>query len=170
LEAVTVVDNYVEVTPFRAYHTARGRDTSQWLDPAVIAAGLVASEWLDGSYRASFPGTKVGYRAQVREWPRTGADDADGYAIASDSVPQEMYNAAYEATYRELTSPGSLLKDYTPGKYKRASVDGAVSVEYATFNAASDIQTQFAVIDQILAPILTGEGNLSSLSGAVGRK
>lgn len=161
---------YGTVAAFRAYHTARGRVTDEYDDDEVEAAKLVASEWLDGRYRSQFPGTKVGQRAQVREWPRVGGIDRDAYAIPSDTVPTEIENAVYEATLRQLLNPGSLSVDWTPPKYKRASVEGAVSVEYAMFASASDVQTRFAVIDDILAPILTGCGETSSLSGATARK
>ena len=162
--------DYGTVAGFRAYHIARGRNTDEWDDDEVEAAKLIASEWLDGRYRGQFPGLKVGQRAQVREWPRNGGVDRDGYAIPAGSVPAEVENATYEATLRQLATPGSLSVDWTPPKYKRASVDGAVSVEYAMFAGAADVQTRFIVIDDILATILTGCGDTSSLSGATARK
>lgn len=157
---------------FRAYHTARGNPVTQFADEAALtAARLVASEWVDGKYRTMFGGWKVGQRAQVREWPRSAASDRDGYPIPASSVPVEMENATYEAAYKQLTKPGALNKDWTPPKYKRASVDGAVSVEYVTFNSASDTQTRFAVIDAILQPILTATGasSFAALSGPSAR-
>lgn len=160
-------DFYGTATGFRSYHTARGRNVAAFDDDAEINAGLlVSSEWLDAKYLASFPGTKVGERAQVREWPRYNAFDIYGYVVGSGAVPVEIDNATYEATFRHLTSPGVLAVDWTPGKYKRASVDGAVSVEFAMFANAAEIQTQFVVIDQILRPILTAVGgDHAALSG-----
>jgi hypothetical protein len=157
---------------FLVYHAARGNVVSQFNDDTKItAARLVASEWLDGKYRGLFPGTKIGGRAQVREWPRYSAYDVYGDVIPSEAVPNEIDSAVYEATYKQLTTPGSLNVDWTPPKYKRASVDGAVSVEYVTFANAADTQTRFAVIDAILSPILTGGGigSTSALSGPSGR-
>ena len=162
--------DYGTLEGFRAYHLARGRVTTDYDDDEVEAAKLVASEWLDGRFRLSFPGTKVGMREQVREWPRVSGIDRDGYAIAADVVPPEIDNSTYEATLRQLIAPGSLSVDWTPPKYKSASVHGAVSVEYASFAYASDVQTRFAIIDDILAPILTGRGEFASLSGATSRK
>lgn len=156
---------------FVAYHTARGReqDIIEYNDAEIEAARLVASEWLDNRYRASFPGTKVGMRAQVREWPRNTAFDVYGYLIPSDSVPTEMDSATYEGALRELKTPGIFSKDYTPPKYESVSIDGAIAVKYAKFGSASEIQTQFQTIDEILRPILTGSGNVSALSGSVQR-
>lgn len=153
-----------------AYHTARGRSLADYEDDELTAARLVGSEALDARYRGMFPGTKVGLRAQVREWPRVAATDRDGYSIPSDSVPMEVENASYELMYRQLTSPGSLTRDYSPSKYKRVAVDGAVNVEYKTFDSASEFQTQFTVVDQIIAPVLTAIGaDFSGLSGAAAR-
>src|SRR5882757_4021964 len=152
-----MADIYGTAAGFRLYHIARGRSVINYTDDVELnAALLVSSEWVDAKFRVSFGGTKVGQRAQIREWPRNGAMDRDCYSIPADSVPVEANNATYEAALREFNSPGALSVDWTPNKYKRVSVDGAISAEYANFGAASDIQTEFAIIEQIIAPILTG--------------
>jgi hypothetical protein len=155
---------------FRAYHDARGNDYSAFDDEDFIEpALLVASEWIDGKYVGQFPGLKVGMRAQIREWPRQGAYDRYGYNIAVDVEPVEIDNATYEAALKQLITPGALVKDWTPAKYKAAQVD-TISVQYMAFNTSEDIQTRFTRIDQILAAILTGCGDTNSgLSGATGR-
>lgn len=160
--------DYGTVAAFRAYHTARGRDTTAYDDTEVEAAKLITSEWIDAKYRAGWPGLKLGQREQVRDWPRTGGFDVNGDSISSESVPTEVDDATYEGTLRELQTPGALSVDYTPSKYTRVSIDGAISVAYAD-RSAVDVQTQFQVIDQILSPILTGYGAVSGLSGKVGR-
>lgn len=151
------------------YFTLRGvMLPPRWEDDDDITGDLlVASEWLDGKYQPLFPGLKVGLRDQVREWPRVGANDIYGYYLPSDAVPREMINATYEAAIRQGRNPGSLTIDFTPGKYKRVSVDGAISVDYTQFTWAADVQTQIAIVEAILYPILTGNsGNFSMLSGA----
>lgn len=164
-------DFYGTAAGFRVYHVARGNDVPAEAvdDDVVLEWLLVASEWLDGRYQASFPGLKVGMRAQLREWPRNSAFDIYCYAISSATVPREVENATYEAALRQGVEAGSLSVDYTPGKYKRAAVDGAVSVEYAAFNSAWDTQKQISIVDTILYPILTGNGNVSALSGSTVR-
>ncbi|HRQ13072.1 MAG TPA: hypothetical protein PK205_07185 [Promineifilum sp.] len=147
---------YGTVEGYKAYHLARGNDIPASSDTDIAEGLLVASEWLDGRYRIGFGGLKVGGRDQVREWPRSGAMDIYGYAVASDSVPREVEYATYEAAAKQLAVPGSLSVDFVPSKYKRASVDGAVSVEWAGYTSAVEVQTQFAIIDQILAPLLVG--------------
>lgn len=165
-----MADFYGTVAEFKTYFAARAVDVSAYADPAITAALVVASEWLDASFRDSFDGLKVGLRAQIREWPRTGASDIYGYYINSSVPPQEMIEATYQTALRQLASPGSLSVDFTPAKYQSVSVDGAVSVTYANFHFAADIQTQFPIVAQILAPILTRYGGQTSMySGRVHR-
>lgn len=164
------MDRYGTTAGFRDYHEARGNDVPvSWTDDVIEAGLLVGSEFIDGRYGSSYPGLKVGGREQVRLWPRYGGYDANGDPIDSDEIPVEVVNATYEATYIQRQNPGSLVVNYTPGKYKRASVVGAVSVEYAQFNYASDAQPQFATIDMIIAPLLANGSNFSPLSGATSR-
>jgi hypothetical protein len=173
---MTMADFYGTPNGFRDYHLARGQQLVdgivEVLDDVIVTAWLVvASEWLDAVYRSYFDGTKVGLRAQVREWPRVGAVDFYGYTVPKETVPREIEAAAYEAAWRQAVTPGALSTDYVPNKYKRVSVDGAVSVEYSNFNTVSDVQAQYAVIDQLLSGLInrfTGI-NANSLSGAAAR-
>lgn len=113
---------------------------------------LRASEYIDARFRARFPGRKLGGRAQVREWPRSGAFDADGDPIIG--VPDEIKAATIEAAIREEREPGSLSPDVVPGKIVRsASVDGAVSVTYADATA-SGMVPMLSAVEGLLSAIL----------------
>lgn len=165
-----MVDFYGTLEGFNEYHTARGSDVSVYSDEDIGAALIVASEWLDGRYTDAFGYYKTGGRDQVRSWPQLGYTDRFGYAVVSTAVPTEIDSATYVAALKALETPGVLSTDYTPNKYKRVAVDGAVSVEFNQFNSAFDAQTQFVLIDQILAPLIGGAlGNVSPLSGKVCR-
>ncbi len=164
------MDNYGTVEGFKAYHTARGRDISEYTDEQIAAALLVSSEWLDATYSYAFGYYKTGGSDQLRHWPQIGYIDRFGYPVVSDAVPTLIDHATYVAAFKECVTPGALTVDYTPNKYKRVAVDGAVSVEYRSFNSAADAQTQFLLIDQILAPLIGGAlGDVSSLSGKICR-
>jgi hypothetical protein len=160
-----MVDFYGSVAGFETYLTARNHDQGTHSNTEIEAALLVASEWLDARYRSSFSGFKIEQRAQVREWPRSGAIDVYGYAVSAESIPVEVENATYEAARRELASSGSLSVDFLPNKYKSAQVDGAVNVQYRIFDNASEAQTRLQIVDEILAPILTGRGMGSGVTG-----
>jgi hypothetical protein len=164
-----MTDVYGSAAAFRSYFDARGSDIpGTWDDPTVDAALLVASEWLDNIYGKMFSGWKTGGFDQDREWPRSTAwaNTYPTHFFQSTDIPDRIKSAAYEAAFRQLTTPGSLMVDYKPGKYRSVSVEGAIRVEYNTSLSATDIQTQIGVIDSLLWPLLTGEGaGMSTLSG-----
>lgn len=165
-----MTDFYGTASGFRAYLTARGitAPSGSDNDATVNAKLLVGSEWLDARFKDLFPGRKTNGRDQVREWPRVGASDDEGYAIDSTVPPVEVENATYEAARREFANQGILSKDFTPNKYQRASVSGAVSVDYTNFNGAAETQIQLQIVVDILSRILDmDDGNM--LSGAACR-
>lgn len=165
-----MADFYGTAAGYEAYLLARNYPPTDATDAEIEAALLVASEWLDARYGPMLAAgctNKTGGRAQVREWPRAGFVDVYGYAIGQTEIPREVEHATYEATLRQLANPGSLSVDYTPSKYKRAAVDGAVSVEYAGYSSAYDLQTSIPIIDGIMYPLISSQtgANLSGLSG-----
>ena len=139
------------------YHTDRGNATWTGTDQAKDEARLRASEYIDRAFCAAFPGDKTGLRAQEREWPRINAyDNADNF-IPNDEIPDEVVNATYEASLRELTEPGALSPDYDPSaQVKREKVDGAVEIEYTAGHGPDSVRPVYPIIQGILAPILTG--------------
>lgn len=156
-----------------AYHLARNRPAWAALDnDAKDAALLLGSEYVDGRFRARFSGTKVGGRAQEREWPRDDAVDRDGNELVNTEAPFEVINASYEAALREALSPGSLRPDVTPAKIKKSeTVFGAVSVDYVAGATAADLYPVVVVIDQIIAPVLVAAAStVSDLSGGSVRR
>ena len=148
-------------TGFQEYAVARGLSE-------VTAAGVTVeqrnearlrgSEFIDGRFRSVFPGLPADGRAQDREWPRIGAADARGYAIAADETPTEVEHASYEAAVRELVAPGSLLPDVTPSEQvKRTSEQiGPIreEIEYVTASSADASRPDIAIIDAIMARLI----------------
>lgn len=150
---------YGDLASATAYMAARGY---AWAgtDEDKNAALLRAAEYVDslGRERPCFwVGTKAGGRAQVREWPRTGAVDGFGDAIANDEVPQEIIDAEFQAAWRELANPGSLNPDYVASDtFKQAKV-GPLEVTYATSSDTDAIPTKpvVSVINDLIGPLLT---------------
>ena len=138
-------------------------------DIAINAALLIASEWIDSKFRSSFDGEKVGYREQVREWPRIGHLDYNDDLIPSDEVPREIEHATYEIALRHMSSPGVLSIDYTPSLYSSVSVDGAVAAKFIQFGSVSEIQAQFSKVVEILSGLLSKTELSSKLSGSSNR-
>ena len=160
-------DFYGTVEGFREYHLKRGHDLAPEFaqdDDAVAAALLVASEWIDAKYRKAFLGQKIGGRdIQIREWPRLNAFST--YHEVLTGIPREIEHATYEAAAIQGATPGALSVNWVPGKYKSVSVDGAVSVVYASISSVFEAQTQFAIIGEILSTILSGSNDQTSYIG-----
>lgn len=151
------------------YHAARGN--AQWASATTQQqdqARLRASEYIDYQFRAQFPGYKALLREQVREWPRAWAYDDENNSIPDDEVPVEVEYATYEASLRELASPGSLLPDYISNQQvKREKVD-VLEVEYSGGVGPESAKPILTIVRGILEPILTGPAS-SSLSGRSAR-
>jgi hypothetical protein len=157
-------DFYGTEAAANTYHADRGNVTwAAATSPNKLAALVRASAYIDslgidtrpcGAMLSRFPGRKTGGRAQAAAWPRTGATDIEGDAIAPDVVPLEVERATYEAALRELAAPGSLLPDFTPAQQvKREKVD-VIDVEYAGSTAENPNAPVVSAVLQILAPVM----------------
>lgn len=155
---------------FRQYHTNRGRDVSNYDNDQIAGARLVASEWLDDSFRDQFQGLKVAPTTQEREWPRTSVVDYYGYTVSSITVPVQVERATYEAAYRELQTSGALSTDARAKPYTQVRIEGAIAVSYGNQDAES-LKLQMPIIGQILSYLLYGHhaGPVSPLSGPMVR-
>ena len=148
--------HYGSESGFEAYCLRLGYTVSPGeVDPALERA----TAYLDGHYGVRYPGVPTGGYSQELGWPRTGVTDCRGYPVPSDVVPMEIEYATYEATRRELTTPGGLHPDVVEGQIKKSvSVEGAVSVTYADpqGGAVASQQPVVTQIDQMLACLLGG--------------
>lgn len=162
---------YGSAEDFVTYHEARGRTIpGTWDDSYIESALLVASEWLDNRYDDLWTGYAVDGYEQVRKWPREVAttNTFPQSIIPNTVIPERVEHATYEAAFREATTPGTLLSDFAPQKYKSVRVDGAISVDYnLSLAQAWDSQVEIPVIESLMLPLLDpeGQGTFSSLSG-----
>lgn len=153
---------YGTTAGYKAWADERGVSYAGITDGAIDDARLVASEFIDATYRGQFPGLRTDGRDQDREWPRSGAYDIEGYSIPSDEVPVEVLNATYEGAKRELATAGSLNPDIKAGGgvLKRVKA-GSVEVEYD--NDGSLTKT-FQAIEQALGSLLVIRSRYSGVS------
>lgn len=165
---------YGNAEDFKDYCISRGKEINEsWSDSKIESALLVSSEWLDNQYEDIWVGYKIDFK-QERSWPRQAAviQKFPYYVYKTDEIPEQVIRATYEAAFRELTSFGSLQVDYTPNKYKSVSVDGAVSVEYASMNYSSDVQKVIPIIQDLMSVLIddSKNGSMSYISGRAVRK
>jgi hypothetical protein len=158
--------NYGTVDGAREYFDARGVNTDDWDDHAMLADLVVASAYIDGRYRqrlmsgawvSMFPGTKTGGRAQELEWPRTGATDYTGEEIPDDEIPREVEQATYEAALLNHNDPGSLTPAWVATSQVTREKVGPVEVQYSDASSSGSWPPNypwFPLIDGIIAPVL----------------
>lgn len=157
-------DSFVSVPDCADYAASHGLQFPVDSPPNAAEAALRrATAWIDGAFRGRYPGRRRNGRGQALEWPRTGARDAEGNSIPADEVPAEIIRACCEAAIRELSSPGSLSPDVTPGeRISQASVTGAVSVTYSSSRGVADMRPVATVIDDILSSLIGSRPGNSS--------
>lgn len=165
---------YGTAAGFIIYSEARSRVIlATWVTAVIEAALLLSSEWLDDQYDAVWTGYATDGFTQVLKWPRASAttNTFPQHVFADTDIPDDVVSAVYEATFRELTTTGSLRKDFTSSKYIKVAISGALAVEYDNSNRAADVQLQIPVIESLMQPLLdeSKQGSFSSLSGAVSR-
>jgi hypothetical protein len=150
-------DSYASLVQAAAYHTARGNSTWTGTDALKEAALTRATQWLDGRYNSRWPGTRWKLRLQALDWPRVDALDRDGTLIDADEIPVEVINATCEAALRELTTPGILSPDITPGTVKvLTKVEG---IQWTPLRGGAGVQEMtltITAVDRALAPIIGG--------------
>ena len=158
-------DFYGDAATFVEYCDARGYAVDGLASPSpseeIDQALTRASEYIDGRYRSRFPGKRAQGRSQAREWPRIDAFDAAGEPIGEYELPIEVLNATYEAAFRELENPGSLLPDYVASERIESERVGPLAVTYATSTImrASDAWPVIGTIENILAPLIGSEAS-----------
>jgi hypothetical protein len=152
----------------KAYHLARGNTAfAAATDARLGECLLLGSEYVDARYRGSFAGIKVGGRAQVREWPRNGAYDNIGNAIAIDEIPREAEEASYEAALQEVTTAGSLAPVVTMAtQIKRERIEGIIDTEYLGATNADAVRPVMTKVDEVIDPILIQSAGSSFIGTA----
>lgn len=131
------------------YHEARGN--TDWTDNNTgdkEAAIRRATAILSGY---SWQGLRTNRRDQALAWPRISVYDAEGWAIASDEIPQEVKDACAEMAMRELVAPGSLQPDVTLSDSLKREKIGQIEVEYLGGNSSA---SGFVPILTVIAPLI----------------
>lgn len=131
------------------YHTDRGNDAWTGGSPEKQQALVRATDYLE----ANFPWT-TGYKAsqdQALGWPRSSANDKDGYPFGSDEVPVVVQQATAELAAKALTA--ELRPDETRST-KREQV-GPLEVEY--FDRA--MATRYKKVEGMLRGLTSGLGS-----------
>lgn len=148
---------YGTLNAANSYHTTR--NNTAWSDAAApgdsVRTGALqrATDYINATYRKRFPGVKTGGRAQVDEWPRDGAIDADGFPITDGTVPIEVEYATYEAAL--LIVKGIDLNPVVQGgAVKRERVKAGPVESETEYSDEVEAYSSFAIIDNLLSAVL----------------
>lgn len=106
---------YISVQYFTDYHNDRGMDVSDYEVDQIKSSIVKSTDYADRRWGLLFPGSKLNGRSQSTQWPRSNAQDRDGYRVAG--IPLEMKDAIAEYTLRDLN--GTLVSDPVTDKTGR---------------------------------------------------
>lgn len=91
------------------------------------AALIKATDYIEATWSRKFRGSRVS-STQALSWPRVGAVDADGFTVASDSVPTPVKAAAYHLAVKALSADLKPVLSSDP--FKTRSKVGPIEDEF----------------------------------------
>ena len=150
-------ESYLSVADADTYHNTHG-DSADLLAASTgdkEEALRMGTQYLDATYNTLWIGSRAN-ETQVLDWPRSSAEDTDGFIIASDALPQAIKDATAEAAVRHITESGGLFPDVSdPGSIKSYKVKVG-PVEEATEYVGGNPQIKaFRIIDSLLRGLIT---------------
>lgn len=156
---------YGSAAAFVTYASERGYDISSLSDDTAREQVLRrATSYIDGlgfEYLNSgrrvvrWPGAPTS-ASQTNEWPRTGATDAYGNTLASDSVPTRVEHATYEAAFAIHSGVNVNRSVAADQVVKRRKVD-VIEREFAVGDSdmkVTDTRPVIPAVADLLAPLL----------------
>ena len=122
---------YADSADYVAWHTAFYGSAPTGSTAEIEGAILRAVAYLN---TLKWAGARTNGRGQSLAWPRTGVEDCEELAIASDEIPTELIQAQHMLTKAEIDTVGVLAPNASPFAVKREKVD-VIEVEYDTGTA-----------------------------------
>jgi hypothetical protein len=150
-------ESYLSVADCDTYHTKHG-DSSDWSGASTAdkeEALRMGTQYLDAIYNALWIGTRAN-ETQALDWPRSDAEDYDGFIIGSTSIPQALKDATAEAAVRHITETNGLFPDVSePGAIKSYKVKVGPVEEATEYVGGQPQVPAFRIIDALLRDLLT---------------
>jgi len=152
-------DAMLTLAAFQSYCSAHGHDLTDYTDTQQEQSIRGGTIWVEGIGAISdrlptrWPGVKAS-ATQRRVWPRSGAKEVDGTAIASDTIPAAVQDAVAEAAFYDLGNPGVLHTRITPSEAVKQEKVGPLSTTYHDPQSVGDLRAMLTVVDDLLSVIL----------------
>lgn len=162
-----LANSYIDVAGADAYWAARGGNATwdELIAEEKKARLIVAFDYIRGNPKYRWRGTKVS-AAQRGPYPRTGASERDGAAIASNEIPWQLPEAQcllapniteVKAMLPELDRGGMLTSESLSGVYSASYEKGAPAGKTLQY------------LDGLLAPLLRSSRELMRPSYGVAK-
>lgn len=151
--------SWISVADADTYATEVGLTSWTGSSGAKQTALIKAQRYITQVYRGSWKGQRSN-ETQALDWPRLGVYDADGWLIASTTIPQALKEAQVELAARALTA--DLVSDVATTDAAIASESSNVGgVSYGvTYVGGKATQKSYPVADMLLAHLTYGAGEI----------
>jgi len=150
---LATAEAYDSVANFDTYVALFAYDVSAYTTANKEVALRIAARYVDAKFGDQFIGWR-GSRTQALEWPRGGAQDADGWLLDDDVLPVEIQNVSHELAFLSFTN--TLLPDVASGEsgktIERTKV-GPIEIS-ETFGSSSSQAPQWRTAHKMLRRIL----------------
>ncbi|MBN9034170.1 MAG: hypothetical protein BGO05_16690 [Rhizobiales bacterium 63-7] len=124
---------------FRDYALLAGHVVSDDTTEEKITAARNRGALAIDRFEPRLSGHRTGGFAQERAWPRTGAVTQWGEPIGDNEIPAAIVSASYEASWLELTNPGSLSPVIVGSEQVKREKVGPLEIEYAASASVADL-------------------------------
>lgn len=152
-------DSYLSVADADAYHAAHTAP-AEWTEAEESEKERVlrlGTQFLDLAFGGRWLGCRV-QSTQALAWPRYGVEDADGYVVSSNAVPQGVKDACAEAALRALSA--ELMADETEPAIKSESVKVGPVTESKEYLGGKNASPNYRRIKALLRGLIVGGGNI----------
>ncbi len=151
-------DSLISLADAKSYWNDNGFDytTPAYTDAKMEESLRRATVWVEGTYRARWPGVKTNGRGQSRDWPRSSAADIDGTTIDSATVPAEIEGSVAEAAAFDLANTGKLHKTFTAAEQRVLTEVRGVKWTVTGEKGKGAYKITLQVVDDLLSGIVLG--------------
>ena len=148
--------SYATLSDLKQYWYDHEYDYGDLTDDAIRRLLNKSTKYIDDNYRGGFSGYRQ-YDDQMLEWPRYGAYYLRSYDIRENTIPQEVKNAVYEASYLQKSGVDLTATISKAGKITKTSVKVDVIEESIEYESGSSLYSDiYTIIDDTLSRITGG--------------
>jgi len=149
-------DSYLSEADADTYVAAHGNSTD-WSGASTSdkeEALRLATQYLDLKYGQRWKGLRAN-TDQALDWPRSGAEDRDGYAFDSDALPQALVDATAEMALRHITETDGIMPDQATSSSLESEKIKIGPIELnQKFAGAEPAGTKFVIVDRLITDLV----------------